>query len=111
MKTYKNLFAIPPGKMRYLKRKCVINVRVETRNLGKSENFGQFIFPKSVLVAKGIISQNEKGGKRGIRVYAPWDKPINKQAIQTKAWQVLYFVEIKENTLTDLEKINRILSN
>jgi hypothetical protein len=76
-----------------------------------SENFGQFIFPKSVLVAKGIISQNEKGGKRGIRVYAPWDKPINKQAIQTQAWQVLYFVEIKENTLTDLEKINRILSN
>ncbi|TXI61475.1 MAG: hypothetical protein E6Q46_09870 [Flavobacterium sp.] len=76
-----------------------------------SENFGQFIFPKSVLIAKGIISQNEKGGKRGIRVYPPWDKPINKQAIQTKAWQVLYFVEIKENTLTDLEKINRILSN
>ena len=76
-----------------------------------SENFGQFIFPKSVLVSKGIISQNAKGGKRGIRVYAPWDKPINKQAIQTQAWQFLYFVEIKENTLTDLEKINRILSN
>lgn len=76
-----------------------------------SENFGQFIFPKSVLVSHGIISQNEKGGKRGIRVYAPWDKPINKQAIKTQAWQLPYFVEIKENTLTDLEKINRILSN
>jgi len=76
-----------------------------------SENFGQFIFPKSVLVAKGIVSQNEKGGKRGIRVYAPWDKPENKQAIQTKAWQVLYFIEIKENSLIDLEKIKRILSN
>ena len=75
------------------------------------ENFGQFIFPKSVLVDKGIVSQNEKGGKRGIRVYAPWDKPINKQAIKTQAWQLPYFVEIKENTLTDLEKINRILSN
>lgn len=76
-----------------------------------SENFGQFIFPKSVLVSKGIISQNKKGGKRGIRVYAPWDKPENKQAIQTQAWQVSYFVEIKENALLDLEKINRILSN
>ena len=75
-----------------------------------SENFGQFVFPKSVLVSKGIISQNTKGGKRGIRVYAPWDKPTSKQAIQTQAWQVPFFVEIKENALTDLEKIKRILS-
>ena len=75
-----------------------------------SENFGQFIFPKSVLVSKGIISQNEKGGKRGIRVYAPWHKPENKQAIKTQAWQVNYFVEIKENSLIDLEIVKRILS-
>lgn len=74
-----------------------------------SENFGQFIFPKSVLVSKEIISQNEKGGKRGIRVYAPWDKPENKQAIKTQAWQINYFVEIRENSLIDLEKIKRIL--
>jgi hypothetical protein len=73
-------------------------------------NFGQFIFPKSVLVSKGIVSENEKGGKRGIRVYAPWDRPINKQAIQTQAWQVNYFVEVKENSLVDLEKAKRILS-
>lgn len=75
-----------------------------------SENFGQFIFPKSVLVSKGIISQNTKGGKRGIRVYAPWDKPENKQGIKTQAWQINYFVEIRENSLIDLEKIKRILS-
>lgn len=75
-----------------------------------SGNFGQFIFPKSVLVSKGIVSQNEKGGKRGIRVYAPWDKPENKQAIKTQVWQLPYFVVIKENSLIDLEKIKRILS-
>lgn len=75
-----------------------------------SENFGQFIFPKSVLVSKGIVSQNEKGGKRGIRVYAPWDKPINKQAIKTQAWQVNYFVEIKENSILDLELVKKFLS-
>ncbi len=75
-----------------------------------SENFGQFIFPKSVLVSKGIISQNEKGGKRGIRVYAPWDKPINKQAIKTQGWQVNYFVEIRENLPVDVELIKRIFS-
>ena len=72
-----------------------------------SENFGQFIFPKSVLIAKGIVSQNEKGGKRGIRVYAPWDKPENKQAIKTQAWQVNYFVEIRENSHLDLEFVKK----
>ena len=38
------------------------------------ENFGQFIFPKTVLANKGIINntQNGKEGKRGIRVYPPW---------------------------------------
>ena len=76
----------------------------------ESESFGQFIFPKSVLVSKGIISQNEKGGKRGIRVYAPWDKPINKQAIKTQGWQVNYFVEIRENLPVDVELIKRIFS-
>ena len=75
-----------------------------------SENFGQFIFPKSVLVSKGIISQNEKGGKRGIRVYAPWDKPENKQAIKTQAWQINYFVEIRENSPVDFELVKRIFS-
>lgn len=75
-----------------------------------SENFGQFIFPQSVLVSHGIISQNEKGGKRGIRVYAPWDKPENKQAIKTQAWQVNYFVEIKENSHLDLEFVKKNLS-
>lgn len=75
-----------------------------------SENFGQFIFPKSVLVSHGIISQNEKGGKRGIRVYAPWDKPENKQAIKTQAWQVNYFVEIRENSNLDLEFVKKNLS-
>ena len=75
-----------------------------------SGNFGQFIFPKSVLVAKGIFSQNGKGGKRGIRVYAPWDKPENKQAMQTHAWQVNYFIEIREDLPVDVVLVKRILS-
>ena len=76
----------------------------------ESESFGQFIFPKSVLIAKGIVSQNEKGGKRGIRVYAPWNKPENKQAIKTQAWQINYFVEIRENSPVDFELVKRIFS-
>jgi hypothetical protein len=74
-----------------------------------SEKFGQFIFPKSVLVSKGIVSKNGKGGKRGIRVYAPWDKPLNKTAKQTQDWQTNYFIYIKEEDRVDIELVKRIL--
>lgn len=60
-------------------------------------NIGQFILPKSVLSEKGIISNQGKGGKRGIRVYPPWDVPTNKQAIKTQNWQIKYFLTIAEN--------------
>ena len=56
------------------------------------EKIGQFIFPKSVLAEKGILSQNGKGGKRGIRVYPAWDITDNKQAEKTQSWQTKYFV-------------------
>lgn len=52
---------------------------------------GQFIFPASALADKGIITQNAKEGKRGIRVYPPWDKANNEQAKKTQAWQLKYF--------------------
>lgn len=58
------------------------------------DNFGQFIFPKSVLADKGIISNNGIGGKRGMRVYPPWDITKSKQAAKTKCWQVKYFLTI-----------------
>src|SRR6185312_13045253 len=46
----------------------------------KESHFGQFVFPKEVLCDQDIVSENEKGGKRGIRVYPPWDKTISPQA-------------------------------
>ncbi len=55
------------------------------------ENIGQFVFSKAVLADKGIITQNGKDGKRGIRVYPPWDEVINKQAEKTQIWQGKYF--------------------
>ncbi|WHF51491.1 MepB family protein [Chryseobacterium gotjawalense] len=58
-------------------------------------NIGQFIFPKSVLADKGIISQNGKGGKRGIRVYPSWDITTSRQAEKTQSWQTKYFFTIK----------------
>lgn len=62
------------------------------------ENLGQFVFPKSVLLEKGIISNNNTSGKRGIRVYASWDIPTNKQAIKTQNWQTKYFYSIKDGS-------------
>ena len=63
---------------------CIISVR-------KAERLGQFIFPKQILVDKGYISQDKKGGKRAMRVYPPWDNPESKQAEKTQKWQLQYF--------------------
>jgi len=67
-------------------------VNVQTQN-----KFGQFVFPKSVLIQKGILSTNKKEGKRGFRVYPNWDIAINKQAERTQKWQLNYFYEINES--------------
>lgn len=56
-------------------------------------NFGLFVFPKSILIGQGIITSKKKNGKRGIRVYPPWDKPTNKQGQKTQSWQIKYFVQ------------------
>jgi hypothetical protein len=75
-----------------------------------NEKFGQFIFPKAVLVEKGIIMGKGKEGKRGIRVYPPWDKPTNKQAEKTQSWQTNYFLHIYSNNSTDFDTANKLLS-
>ena len=77
----------------------VINVKTEN-------NFGQFVFPKSVLINKGIISTEKKDGKRGFRVYPNWDNTENKQAKKTQEWQLEYFYEI--NKLTDLDFVKNL---
>lgn len=72
----------------------------------KNDNqLGQFIFPKSVLINKGIISHNGKSGKRGIRIYPPWTLTSNKQATITQQWQANYFLPIEQRkTNFDLTK-------
>ncbi|MDY3318282.1 MepB family protein [Riemerella anatipestifer] len=77
----------------------VVNVRTENQ-------FGQFVFPKSVLIKKGIISTEKKEGKRAFRVYPNWDSVKSKQAEQTQKWQLNYFYQI--NSSTDLQKVNEL---
>jgi len=74
----------------------VVNVRTE-------KEYGQFVFPKSVLIKKGIISTSKKEGKRAFRVYPSWDIAINNQAKRTQKWQLDYFYEI--NNATDYKKV------
>ncbi|WP_288880474.1 MepB family protein [Pedobacter panaciterrae] len=60
-------------------------------------NFGLFVFPKSILIAQGVITSKKNDGKRGIRVYPPWDKPTNKQAQKSQSWQIKYFISVDPN--------------
>ncbi|MBB2144353.1 MepB family protein [Pedobacter sp. LMG 31464] len=79
---------------------------ISTKN---QDLFGQFIFPKSILLEKGVISDSKKQGKRGIRVYPPWDITTNKQAQKTQQWQLDYFIEISSQ-LIDINNVNKLIS-
>jgi hypothetical protein len=69
----------------------------------KGDHYGQFVFPKKVLAAKGVFTTNCKDGKRAIRVYPPWDATENAQAKRTQKWQLEYFLEVKEGR-ADVER-------
>ncbi|MEP6749807.1 MAG: MepB family protein [Bacteroidota bacterium] len=70
----------------------------------QQNQFGLFIFTKSVLYNHKILSDKTRDGKRGIRVYPTWDLPTNKQAQKTQQWQTRYFLEVSQNKLIDLKK-------
>lgn len=73
-----------------------------------SKSFGQFIFPKSILQEKGIVSKDGKGGKRALRVYPPWDNPDSKQAKKTQTWQLPYFFKIDSNNSLEFSRLEHL---
>ncbi|MFQ3213646.1 MAG: hypothetical protein ACJAT1_000653 [Marivirga sp.] len=68
-----------------------------------ANKIGQFVFPKAILIQKGIISIEKKEGKRAFRVYPSWDITQSKQAQQTQKWQLNYFYAV--DLSTDLTKV------
>lgn len=80
---------------------CVVSVR-------NAEHFGQFVFPKAVLIEKGFVSIAGQGGKLAMRVYPPWDMPSSLQAQKTQAWQSRYFFEIYHYKPVDTSTIQRL---
>ncbi|EMY77103.1 MepB protein [Leptospira weilii serovar Ranarum str. ICFT] len=69
---------------------------------------GQFIFSKEALLQKGILT-GDKEGKRGFRVYPPWNIPPNSQAEKTQSWQSEYFLENLKNERPDASRVKKIL--
>ena len=81
--------------------KVIVSVR-------QNQRLGQFVFPKTVLYEKGFVSKDGIGGKRAMRVYAPWDITDSKQAKKTQAWQYQYFFDISDSV--DSTVVKRLLS-
>ncbi len=75
-------------------------------NVMADDKLGQFVFPKSILIKKGIISTEIREGKRGFRVYPIWDVAISKQAIRTQKWQLENFYEL--NDTLDLKRVKSL---
>ncbi|UOU97331.1 MepB family protein [Chryseobacterium daecheongense] len=76
----------------------------------KDDLSGIFIFPKKTLSEKGVLSDGEKIGKRGIRVYPKWDYTENKQAKRTQEWQTKYFLEFSDDKETILQQAKFLLN-
>jgi len=70
----------------------------------RDNNRGIFIFPKEILLQKGILSHGGKMGKRGIRVYPSWDPTESKQAMATQKWQTAYFLDLSQDEESYLSK-------
>lgn len=60
-------------------------------------------FQNRFWLTKELLRETGKEGKRGIRVYSPWDMATNKQAEKTQTWQTGYFLTIKNDNLIGLD--------
>lgn len=83
---------------------------------------GMFIFPVSLLIQKGIVTDyavlgSETKGKTGFRVFPPWSqdrgnvgtKIFSESGKKTQKWQLPYFIEISEQHLIDHDKLTYLL--
>ncbi|GAB5527337.1 MAG: hypothetical protein Roseis2KO_52090 [Roseivirga sp.] len=77
-------------------------------NVSKDGLSGQFIFPKVVLLSKGVVSGKGKEGKRAMRVYPPWDTVMSKQAEKTQRWQTDFFTPLSPETSIDYKKLKKL---
>jgi hypothetical protein len=72
---------------------------------------GQFVFDKSILIRKGVLSSADHPGKRAIRVYPPWTSPVAKDAVRTQQWQRHYFLYFSDSGSADPAQTRRLFGN
>ena len=63
-------------------------------NVIDGQRFGQFVFPREVLVKQHIISTTSHKGKMALRVYSTWEEDLNPSAAKTQHWQDMYFTNL-----------------
>ena len=61
-------------------------IAAETRH-----GYGYFKFPAQELAKAGVLATAKKPGKRGFRLYTPWDTDLNASATKAWAWQRGFF--------------------
>ena len=72
--------------------------RIETFIVAASvpDGYGYFTFTAAVLADRGILATGGSPGKRGFRLYTPWDTGLNKNASTTCAWQRAFFTSVND---------------
>lgn len=75
------------------------------------KNSGIFFFNKNILAKNEIISLNNIGGKRAIRVYPPWCTPTSKQATSSQKWQCEYYISLNQTTENEINLFKNILNS
>jgi len=76
-------------------------------NITDGEQSGQFVFSKSILVRKSILSHDDVVGKMAFRVYPIWESNLNQTAKKTQDWQMPYFIDCSQSVL-DKNKIAKL---
>ena len=56
-----------------------------------AHGYGYFAFPAAALTDAGVLASDQKPGKRGFRLYTPWDRDLNPGASKAWAWQRKHF--------------------
>lgn len=72
---------------------------------------GQFVFDKSILIRKGVLSSADHAGKRAIRVYPPWTSPVARDAVRTQQWQLGCFLHLSASGSADPAQTKRLFGN
>lgn len=78
-------------------------------SVANATHSGQFVFDRNALLRHGVMSRDDQGGKRAIRVYPPWSKPVAKDAIKTQQWQLRYFVAVTPQDVNAAERLRKLL--